>query len=446
MLNKIIHFLRYGTHQERDLFLDGTGRATYDAVMINANMLAYTPKAMSAFALRLNKPFFIDPQTHAFQHGFEFVSKNGIPKQSIQNLATLYGEPVFSALTNGGAISNTDFISHGVITSFVEKVMAFQLENIHTLVTTGPEADYINFAMEDTSSGLSKENITPRGVIAPYLYIGDSDNDSLSTNNLFLIESKKQITDKKLDIPLIAQIVMSKNSLINQAFRKSIIDVYKNAPVNAIFIWVDEFDETEVSEEFLEGFKTMVSELAVTGKKIVNLYGGYFSILLTKVKNGLSGVCHGMEYGESRKVVPVGGGLPRAKYYFPPLHKRLRSEDFRRIVIANTGWDLGTKNVNFKKEVCDCDQCVDIDQYSETQTYQIKSKTGSVRRGETSTSAAKEHSLLHYLVNKKKEYDYVINNTLDILIENLRQAKEKYEPSAGKENTDHLDRWINVLK
>lgn len=441
MPDEATHFLRYGTHSEKDFFL-GEFSNSYDVAMINANMLAYTPKAMSAFALRLTNPFFIDPQTHAFQHGFEFITgKNDIPKQSISNLATLYGEPISLALNEKRSVGVSDFASTVQREQFVKNVVDFQLEKIHGLVTAGAEAEYVNFALNVPESGLSKQNLSPAGVIAPYLYINRGDTKTLELNIQFIKDTKTTLGDKA---PLVAQLVISKSALSDEEFREKIIGVYGETSADAVFVWVDDFGETEVSEEYLRDFKKLVVELSKKGKDVVNLYGGYFSLLLTKIDNGLKGVCHGMEYGESRKVVPVGGGLPRAKYYFRPLHKRLRSEDFRKITIAFPGWENGSKNQEFAEEVCTCKMCENLDQFAETQTYEIKTKNG-LRRGEASTSAAKEHSLMHYLVNKKKEYAFVKENTLTFLVEDLKNAETKYSLSAGSENIEHIQRWVAAL-
>lgn len=440
------HFLRYGTHSEKDYFLEKAEVSGYDVALINANMLAYTPKAMSAFALRLKKHFYVDPQTHAFQHDFEHVrGKNGGAKQSIKNLATAYGEPVSTALTEERATALTDFASEEIRLAFATNVVNFQLDKIHEVVTTSAEADYVNFALNEPDSGLSKDNIAPAGVLAPYFYIEGSNRDALTLNQNFIADAKNALGDKT--IPLVAQLVLSQSALSSEAFRTDVVAAYAASQADVVFVWIDEFDEAEVSEELLRDFKSLVAGLRQGGKAVVNVYGGYFSILLTKVENGLNAVCHGMEYGESRKVVPVGGGLPRAKYYFPPLHKRLRSEDFRRITLAFDGWaDNGSRNADFASNVCGCENCGDLDQYAETQTFEIKSKKGTTRRGETSTSAAKGHSLEHYLINKRKEYAYVADHTVAELAADMRAAADRYRASAQAGNVDHLERWARILE
>lgn len=446
MLNSSPHLLRYGTHSEKELFLEQSADVAFDAVVINANMLAYTTKAMATFALRLSKPFFIDPQTHAFQHGFEFVTnKNGGLKQSIKNLASFYGEPIAGALEQGRSINASDFSNTSSLEGFVKRVVSLQLDKITEVVTSGSEAEYINFALDNSvDGGISKENITPNAVVAPYFFVDDNDEIALDLNKRFVNEVSKIMASDNRRMPVVAQLILSKTALRNSSFIERVVEVYGAAPLEAVFLWIDEFDETDTSLELLQSFRSLVENLSQKGKSVFNLYGGYFSILLTKIQNGLSGVCHGMEYGESRKVVPVGGGLPRAKYYFPPLHKRLRAEDFQRIVNTKSGWSEGSKNSDFAKEVCSCKQCCNLDQFAETQTYEIKSQKGTSRRGETSTTAAKEHSLAHYLLNKTKEYSFVRDNTIEVLLADLKNAYDKYSPVA-KADASHLTRWIEAL-
>jgi len=58
----------------------------YDGIVINASMLAHTSKSIARFmhSEGNNKPYFIDPMTHAFQHDLEKIRNDkGNIKSSI---------------------------------------------------------------------------------------------------------------------------------------------------------------------------------------------------------------------------------------------------------------------------------------------------------------------------------------------------------------------------
>ena len=94
------HLVRYGTPADQkylvEEFLD-----TYDQIVLNAKMLAHAPAALATFLTHRakKKPFFVDPQTHAFQHGYEYLesqsdSSYGNLKNSFRKLIEAYGSPV----------------------------------------------------------------------------------------------------------------------------------------------------------------------------------------------------------------------------------------------------------------------------------------------------------------------------------------------------------------
>ena len=63
--------------------------------------------------------------------------------------------------------------------------------------------------------------------------------------------------------------------------------------VQGFIIWVADFDETNESLGILKGLKDFVQALSSTGKKVINLYGGYYAILLRHfgLKGFSSGIC-----------------------------------------------------------------------------------------------------------------------------------------------------------
>jgi hypothetical protein len=220
-------------------------------------------------------------------------------------------------------------------------------------------------------------------------------------------------------------------------------------------IWVDGFDEHDASVDELQGFINLLTGLK--GRPVYNMYVGYFSILITNKYIGLlNGVSHGMEYGESRAVYPVGGGLPVSKYYYMPLHRRI---DFTKAfyLLSHLGISLdklGDFN-KYYKEICGCKQCKDVikdnmsnfTSFESTEFYEIKRNNLTTRRKKAS-SGTKENCLYHFLLCKKQEFAWAHKHQIDDLVSKLIEEKEKYQSCSNinDRELDYIDNWVSILK
>ena len=438
MSNNITHLLRYGTHSEKDFFLKPTYKDKYDIAVLNSNIVAYTPKTMSAFMLKLKKPFIIDPQTHAFQHDFEKLrSKGGKPKRSLSKLAEEYGGVIKDTFDSESSLDLTNLNDGDKKNDLVENVIKFQNETFINAVKEGPESDYVDYALKAKSDTLDEKHLRPDHIVAPYFYYQSNSAEMFDLNTDLI---NKTINKKPENSLVAAQIVFDKRLICDKNFIDEIVNKYNSLSVDCYLLWIDNFDETSVSNEELKGFVRLVKGLYHSDKKIFNLYGGYFSIMLAKITDGLSGVCHGMEYGESRQVVPVGGGLPRVKYYFPPLHNRFNIEVVARLLEKKKSW---LKSSNVPKDICACESCEKFEKFADTTTYEYETKTGK-RQGEFPTQEAKKHSLHHYLYNKKNEYDFVVKNEIEKILSDLDKSIKEYDGD-GDIDVEYLSNWKTVL-
>jgi hypothetical protein len=184
---------------------------------------------------------------------------------------------------------------------------------------------------------------------------------------------------------------------------------------------------------------------------VLNLHGGYFSFLLAgKLGEGaLTGVSHGPEFGEYRPVIPVGGGIPIARYYIPDLHSRIRYRDALRW-FREKGWLISAEV--FHSEVCNCDTCRDTIRndpnnfvlFGESNVKNVGRGGGIVRINFPKTEA-KKRCLEHYLRRKDKEFQSATNAPGEFLLEEMVKGIEKYKTVAGLEEVSHLQKWIDVL-
>ena len=325
-MNKVTHLLRYGTAAEKT-HLERTIN-TYDYLIINGNSAAFVSRAIAKFVVEqfFNKPekgFVIDPITYAFQQNIDLLkskTKNGekMIKKSISMLIEKYGEPIDKILRDI-PVKPTDFSDPAVLHKFCYNVLKFQYLIIDDYITDNELKKYLEYATK-----MPLEQFHPKLLIAPYFYLNpnEADFDSwLEINIQFLNLSIKSTKENFSDLPVFGQIVINKDTLLNQTYIQKITKAYDQCNCSGINIWIDGFDEHEDNQNLLNGFIDFLHRLK--RKPVYNMYGSFFSILLThKSIKLLNGVSHGMEYGENREVYPVGGGLPVSKYYYLPLHQR----------------------------------------------------------------------------------------------------------------------------
>ncbi len=339
------HIIRYGAHPEKEFFKSPFDKV-YDGVLLNANTVAYSTRGIAEFLTQhLKKPFCIDPLVHAFGHSPIHISKNKNEdtievKAAFKVLADYYGDPVLPILGKRG-LRPEDFSSQEIIEGFCKRVIDFQKNIISNQVSENEEDKYI-----------SVQNQTPCVAIAPYFYMS-------STTFNFWIELNKNLIDKSVelekDLPVFGYILISKDAFFDDELNSKLIEKYGKTKASGIMLWIESFSEHSATEAELKKYKKFVSEMSKDNRKIISLYGGYFSIMLQKY--GLYGVTHGPGYGETREVTPVGGGLPKPKFYFPGLHERL---SFREVLFAIRRKAKWTTAAQYYENICDCSCCKKI--------------------------------------------------------------------------------------
>ena len=177
------HLMRLGTHGEKKYFKDF--KNNYDAIIINANMIAHTVNSMSTFlGCELSKPFIIDPQTYAFQsytHLLQQTTKNikdssdAKLKKSFQSLIDKYGIFLKDVIVNQKrSIKSSDFIgdenSHN-LENLCKNVLDYQQNTITAETTANSEySEYIQYELENCN-GDNSLILKPEFLIAPYFYM-----------------------------------------------------------------------------------------------------------------------------------------------------------------------------------------------------------------------------------------------------------------------------------
>jgi hypothetical protein len=432
----------FGTFAERRHF-SYPSPDTYDGVVINANMAAHAPAGLAAFLLERTGGirYVIDPLTHAFQHDTEAITdKDGKLKSSIRALAEAYGEPVLSRVGER-PVQPSHFNNVAVVDAFVHKCLGFQLSQVCSRMAESDAAKYLD----------AKEEFRPYAVVAPYFYLSEATLEDWLPVNMRCAHAAIDYVSRGQP-RLYASVVVSQGVITNPDTRGRVVKAYSALDVAGYLLWVDALDEQAASGPELSGLVELARGLRMGGQRdVLNLHGGYFSVLAAGPLGGnvISGVAHGPEFGEYREVVPVGGGIPIARYYIPELHARVRYRDALRVFQAG-GW-LGSAK-SFHTEVCDCRACkkviagdpANFHLFGDGTVKSVRRRHGIVRI-EFPTVEAKLRCLEHYLCRKDWEYHASANADSDALLRNLVNGAKKYQEVAGLDAVAHLRLWHKLF-
>lgn len=466
IMEKTMHILRYGTvaekvHLERAI-------SSYDCLSINANTAAYVSSAIARFIVErffsnIEKSFFIDPITYAFQNKIELLWSTSKTtgekslKKSISKLLEIYDYPATKVKQNI-PIYPYDFDNSQIKEAFCNNVLDFQYNLVYDHIRKNDLQKYLDYVQPNQSVNISQ--LRPKFLIAPYFYLDSNDfswNDWLNLNIDFVKMAIDKSESRYHNCPVFAQIVISKSILKDNSALLSIANKYNSVNCTGYTIWVDGLSEQESSLEELSGFVKFLSLL--NSKPKYNMYGGFFSIMLTsKTIKLLTGVSHGLEYGESREVYPVGGGIPVSKYYFSPLHNRL---DFTKAfylleykgIIDSSKEDWGDTH-NYYDEICNCrlckkllrDRMIHFIEFESREFYEVKRKDQVLRRKKASPET-KQNCLYHYLLCKQKEFSLVNKESINTILINILNEKNKYVDCEAiyEGELDYVDRWYEIL-
>lgn len=434
--------MMFGTFAEQRHF-EYPVPGTYRGVIINANMVAHAPAGLAAFLLEktAGMRYIVDPLTHAFQHDPEVIcDEEGEPKPAIRSLAEFYGGPIAKYVGKHPVLPK-HFENDEVLREFTKNCVKFQRDHLKGYMQENDAAKYLD----------DRECSPPYAVVAPYFYLTET------TYQQWLPVVKRAAGFARefvgSDTKVFTSVVVGQGILVSDEARKEIAQEFASSPLDGFILWADNLDEQSASTLELWGLLDLAERLRGSGnREVINLHGGYFSILAAGALGGgkyFTGVTHGPEFGEFRGVVPVGGGIPIARYYVPRMHARMRYRDAQRIFNA-LGWlkDATT----FHDNVCKCEKCRsvidgDIENFTLFGAGNVKSvrrKHGIVRI-EFPTGETKLRCLCHYLQRKKLEYEAAADVDSKKLLTELESGAEQYGDVAGLEAVSHLRVWHRIF-
>lgn len=448
-----LHWVRYGIAPDQKYFLNEFADG-YDQIVIGANMVAHIPAAISTFVTQqARKPFVIDPQTHAFQHDVENLlstskKSGGQLKNSWKGLVRKYGHPL-DVLSGDEPrpLSPSDLKDPAVLASFCERVLHFQRDAITGEMEKGKDSKYLKF-LAQRAGNVGASNV-PAMLIAPYFYMSGPGMEEWAKVNLRCLKASLTICKhQKIDIPVAAEIVISKDVLTDDDFLDKKLEDYRETGVEYFLLWIDNFPEQGASTGQLDRLIDVVKRLSKGGAQVVNLYGGFFSVAQARIgelAGKLCAVCHGLEHSESKPVVPVSGGIPVAKFYSNNLHFRLPPRVAYQEMTAKGALDSVPEYLD---KICFCDECRRhiktrprkdfIRAYGQTNSKSIWRNSQWVTM-QFPTSDAADHCTRHYMYCKVREYRSAYTKAQ--LKHALIAARNDLEKHLGGEYAGHAAVW-----
>jgi hypothetical protein len=435
------HWMMFGNFTTQRHFVYPS-KESYDGVLINANMAAYAPDGLASFLLEktANIKYIIDPITHAFQHNPDFITNDkGEVKKSIQKMAEGYDFP--GDKLGKEPVTPEYLLDPARLKGLIDNCLRFQSTLLSDKILESDEMKYF-----------SDDNPTtkPDALVIPYFYMTESTYDDWL--KVLALTIKLALKSDWPDSKLFGSIVINRGILTNDNAINDITQVLIDSDLDGYLLWINDFYELGASESELKGLLKISDKLRDKGKReVINKHGSYFSVLAASGlgNNVLSGVTHGPEFGEYREVVPVGGGIPIARYYIPELHDRIRYRDAARI-FKRMGYLESAES--FHNNVCKCDRCIEIIKGNADNFIEFgASNPKKVRRGrgivtiDYPTRETTVNCLEHYLQRKKKEYTSVATKSTEELLEDLERGRRIYEIEMGIDSVGYLKLWHKVF-
>lgn len=402
------HFLAYG-NSDQVSFRDPEVRASFDYMSVPGTIAAYYEDATAAFVLSSNLDYSIDPRTPLFQEALPS------PRASHFTLASWLGESVFNHLSNNasGATFPPSFYTSAVIDEMVTALIDKQNNYAGRAPAVAKKMDRYKQLLQKASGRTSASpTMGVRGAsfkLAPYFAIRDTQTDPWWAVQQGVFNACAARSDAGQISPVVA--------VADVTALGSALDAAPAGLSSTQFFWVTDLDERKVNERVLRRLWRTVQDQSGKNKRLVNMYGGFFSICMQHA--GLWGFNNGLGYSESRawpQLTSTGAAPPR--YYIKKLHAF--ASPARAELLINEDPSFG----------CACSAC-----------------SGTTPVGMT-------YHLLkrHFALAREWEVDLVnrrsvpqLAQSLEDTLRNFRKAKAALPGSLGL-GAKHLETWANVLR
>lgn len=400
---KIKNYIRFGMHRDKTTLINS--KNLFDGLCIPAHLLAYYESSINLLIDELNKGFFIDPMTYLFKQDINKYKTKNTLKASFKKLISISGGGMKKILLEEGrSFEDSDF-NIDFCTELSRTTLNFQ--------KTQSKEVSIMVEKYDLDIDVKKE---PLFLVPPYFDFEDT-NDNWFKVSLKLAECAIPF---KESLKLYPMICTNCEAISSESKRKSIIQAYNNENFDGYLVWIEDFFQNTANTTQLRDLKKFVKGLASDGKPVTLMYGGFFGVLLNYY--GLSGIVHGIFYGEDKYVQSkIGGFLPPIRYYFKEIHKFIlkdKVDELKDTLQETTLLD------------CNCDVC----KFQKKTNWQ-----------EFKDSFNEKEAQEHYLKKRNEERNEVFTKRKGEISKELRESYDKNQESFSDVDISYLHKWSMIL-
>lgn len=414
------HLLAYGNSDQAS-FRNAEVQRSFDVMTVPGTIASYYSEATVAFVLSSQIDYLIDPRTPLFQGDL------ASPRASHLALAEWHGATVLSMLTKAGVAGfNPAFWSTSVVQEMVSEVISRQRNYAGSASAVQLKLDrYAKLLAEAMQQQGELPPTTyakmPYAVLAPYFAVsGITDPWWAVMQRVWT--SCASLSDSNQIIPVLC---VDGRPLSAGAGASTLGALLSRLPIalsSECFFWITNFDERKVTEAELRQLWQVIASQP-EGRRLVNMYGGFFSICLRHA--GLKGFGNGLTYSESRDwpaLASTGAAPPR--YYVRDLHAFLPPGLAASLIDLVPSFE------------CPCDACA-----------------GWRSNGGTIASLQYHDLKRHFALARRWELDLTAGATLSNISGKLRDARLRAEEARASNNlvlkalpsTEFLERWAAVL-
>lgn len=405
-----------------------------DGLIVPAHLLAFYHGSLPNFISDINLPFIIDPMTYVWDIDRNYVLKEGYLKKSYQKYIEFLNNDIASLL-GISKITDNSFSEEDLYT-FSNSILTFQ----YTLcgLSSNPRLRSLRRIRRRTR-GEDEREIRPFGLIPPYFFFSSIRQRAYELTKR--CAENALITEFSNLTNIIPCLCMGQEILFNDTFRDNLVSDFSE--YESVFLWIDNFDEREVSIQALQNYRELVRRFNENDVSIFNMYASFYSLLMENL--GLEKISSGIAISHRKQVTSsaTGGGMP-LRYYEPSL--KMEILNFSAFRLYSRYPELF---------VCNCPIC---QQYSSrinnNQTVSereeilaplfidVQDQWGNIiRKAEMNWN----NTRYHFLHVKKNEQELVSSTELIDLIDILRND---YSILSGLDSTfynirsvEHLERW-----
>jgi len=419
-------FLRYGLARDKDIIREIARRQLTDAIVVPANILAHQAAVTPYYVRSFGVPYLIDPMSYLFSRT-DWCRPEGGMRPSVAKLARTMGPAVEAICCDAGRALVPRDLGDSAVAEIANAAVRFQAVDVPE-TPSRRIAQYFRFLRKDapTPSGGG-----PAAITAPYFHLEAGSNE---TSNW--LDANMRVVDalRATGTPSVACVLFFSQEFLegsDPGTWSQIVRSYAACAADTIFLWPDDFRDDFHRTGVGRGLADLVRALAPSGRTLISLYGGYYSLLLYKL--GLSGISHGILYTQHRRSDAAGSraGPPPVRYYFPAFHQ------FRTILQASRILQAAGNPVP-----CDCPVCQrtfagDGSRIAEFEDLaRAKMHFMSARMGEAEAVASQDLATL--LAQLEATYQ-----TWHLLVSGLPNPESAF--GSYMEGLDHLQAWRGAL-